>query len=312
MTSVAYSKRKKRIFDNALPLVCVFFTILMVFFGENMKEGFISGARLAVLKILPTLFPFFILADFWSWAFEPAEFSPLQATNNGLLRTSSGIASAFILGTVCGFPLGVKTAVKQYECKRISLKELQWLCPLVNNPSAAFVISGIGAGLYGDALVGLFLYFSVIFSALLIGILFRPKPEENKNSDVISRQNFSLADSIRSAGISSLVILSYIVFFSALIGLVRSFIKDAYLITLISCFLEISSACSMTAELYGGVEPLSLAMSAFALGFSGFSVHLQAFSFMPDMVSKKKYIITKLLIGSLSFLISYVFSFIVI
>lgn len=312
MTVMTHSERKRRILNNALPIICVLLTTLMLLFGEDMKAGFIGGARLALLKILPTLFPFFILADLWSTVFEPSSSSKELHFFEKPFGVSNGALSAFIIGMVCGFPLGVRSAVKQYEYEGIGQKELEWLCPLVNNPSAAFVISGIGAGLYGSISVGVYLYLSVIFSAVLIGIFSRPSLKISEKTHVITRQSFNLTSSIRSAGMSSLAILSYIVFFSALIGLLRSFIKNELLLTVISCFLEISSACSMTAFQFGGTEPLSLAVCAFALGFSGFSVHLQAFSFMPSSLSKKRYLFTKLLIGILSTLIAFSFSFIVI
>ena len=69
----------------------------------------------------------------------------------------------------------------------------------------------------------------------------------------------------------------------------------------IPLFIPISIiATSMISDATALPYALSMVSSAFALGFSGFSVHLQAFSFMPSKAQRRKYLLMKLLAGFLA------------
>ena len=147
------------------------------------------------------------------------------------------------------------------------------------------------------------LYFSVILSACITGFIFRRKKKDFTKSEYISRQSFSLVESIKSAGMSSITISSYIIFFSALISLVEKIFGNDFFLALISAFLEIAGASNLIARLSNSLGVYSLILTAFALGFSGFSVHLQSFVFMPKELSKKRYLLMKLVQGVISALI---------
>ena len=254
-------------------------------------------------NIIPTLFPFFILSDLWSATVQTKRTGLLGRGFEMLFNIDGRATNVFILGAVCGFPLGLKAAVKQYESGIITKEDLQVLCGFVNNPSIAFVISGVGAGIYRSFAIGILLYFSVILAACITGLIFRSKKKKITKSNHISRQSFSLVESIKSAGMSSITISSYIIFFSALISLIEKIPGNEFSLALISAFLEIASASNLIARLSNSLGAYSLILTAFALGFSGFSVHLQAFVFMPKELSKKKYLLMKFVQGVLSALI---------
>jgi hypothetical protein len=50
---------------------------------------------------------------------------------------------------------------------------------------------------------------------------------------------------------------------------------------------------------------LKLSLTAFALSFSGICIAMQARSILPDSISMKEYYKMKILIGALSFIITY-------
>jgi hypothetical protein len=106
-----------------------------------------------------------------------------------------------------------------------------------------------------------------------------------------------LSKSIKNAGASSLVITSYIVFFSSVIKILSGFIKNQKLFTLITSFIEIGNSTFIISQ--SNTLPLEFqyALLGFSLGFSGISVHLQAFSLLPENTSKVTYYKTKLLQG---------------
>ena len=202
--------------------------------------------------------------------------------------------SAFMSGLICGFPIGVKSASELCRTNKISLDEFERLAGFVNNPSIAFIISGVGVGIFGDISLGVFLYISVVLSSVAVGIFFKKQMTKSNNSNVISRQSFNLVSSIKNAGTTSISVMSYIIFFSGIIEIFESLIENEYILSLISSLLEVSSATRLIGNGANFAPYIRYALTAFALGFSGLSVHLQALSFFPDGASRRKYFLREL------------------
>ncbi len=291
---------------NIAGIICLFAAVVMLTLGNELKSGVAYGLEISYNIIIPTLFPFFILSDLWAHSLSVSSDSFLGKMFYRLFGISGSGASAFICGMFCGFPIGVKASVNGYKLGKLDLDQTQLLCALASNPSCAFVISGIGLGMYKDIRIGILLYFCVIIAAVIIGFLFRIRNNKCNFTSDISGQSFNLVESIRNAGLSSISVCSYIIFFSALIGLFRSVCKINVMNIVFSCLAEVSFACLFLKENSPLPSPISLALTAFALGFSGFSVHMQAFSFMPREISRKKYLLTRLLIGFTSGAISFI------
>jgi hypothetical protein len=271
-----------------------------------MKIGAIQGMKIAFESVVPTLFPFFILSDIWGCYFITDKQSFVAKLFEKLFFIPSPGISAFIAGNVCGFPLGVKIANKLYLDNNLSKEQATILCGISNNPSAAFVISGVGLGLFGSYKTGLLLYLSCIIASIFSGIIFRKKGYNyNKTNDNI-RQKFDLTSSIKNAGLNSIIVSSYIIFFSAVLSLIGSFVRDRLLLGVISAFLEVSGATTLLSQIQSLQGNVILALIAFSLGFSGLSVHFQAFSMMNDDLSKTKYLLVKLTQGLLSSLMALV------
>ncbi len=311
MTTEGLIKEKRMSITSLIPVLCVFLLPLMLYFGGALKQGAAVGIRLSFTNIIPTLFPFFILSDIWTCCIEIKGESIVGKIYERIFRINKATLPSYILGSICGFPLGVKGGARLYENNAISKDELERLSGFANNPSAAFVISGIGAGLYGDIRVGIMLYFAVLISSILVGCLFRSNKQISLNTNDISRQSFNFVNSVRSAGVSSLTVSCYIIFFSAIIGMLREIIKEPLALALAASLLEITNASSLAAELSQNFNILKYTITAFALGFSGFSVHMQTFALLPREASRRKYLCIKLAQGLLCSAVTFVISFII-
>ncbi len=299
MTSLSL-RNKKRSLGYLPPLACMFILLLMLAFSDSVKDGAALGIDLSLHNIIPTLFPFFILSDLWADYINIDHKSIPGRIFEKMFGISGAALPAFLLGCVSGFPLGISTATKYYENKFITKDELERISAISNNPSAAFVVSGIGAGLYGDVSLGILLYLTTVISAIIVGVIFKNVTYKSKIMGVIPGQSFNLVDSIKKAGLSSITVASYIIFFSSLIGLIRVVIKERISLAIISSILEITNACSLCAEIGESHSLLGLIITSFALSFSGFSVHLQAFAILPNEVSRGKYLLMKLIQGIIS------------
>lgn len=288
MTSKIAMQYKRQI----ATFTCIILCITMLCFSKDMKLGALEGMRLSSEILIPTLFPFFVLSDYWSKNFSISEKSVLSKLFVRLFHIPPCGLLAFITGIICGFPLGVKVACDLYDRGEINDRQLTNLCGFANNPSMAFVISGIGLGIFGSVHVGILLFISCSISAIVCGTVFREKEIKIQKASNISRQKFSLVESIKNAGLTSITISSYVIFFSAVIYVLKKS-------PLIASVLELCSAVKIISESQFSVNQ-KLVLIAFSLGFSGLSVHLQAFSFMGARVKKSRYFLMKITQGLLS------------
>ena len=305
MTAISTEKVKSNKLSIVKALLCLALFVFSLYFGGPIKAGVIEGLRLCAFNIIPTLFPFFILSDLWNSVIEINTNSRIGKIFEKSFGISSDGMPSFLLGNLCGFPLGIKSATEKYDSGNISKSDLEALSVISNNPSAAFAISGVGMGLFSSIKVGVILYFSVLLSAICIGIIFRKKSEKPKNREENARQTFNLVNSVRSAGYCGVVVSSYIIFFSAIISALGSIIKSEVFLSVFSSILEIGSACSLIAEQSKILDIFCLPLISFSLSFSGLSVFLQAFSFLPPFISKRKYLLKKLLQGILSAIFTF-------
>ncbi len=285
-------------------VICIAIALLMIIMSDEMRRGIYQGLVFSFTTIIPTLFPFFILSDVWGSAFKLNSLSPMSRLFERCFGISGCGLSALISGIICGFPIGVKIAVGLYDERRISKDELQRLVGFVNNPSVAFVISGVGGGILGSLRDGALLYFSLIASALTVGFIFRKKEKITNKTDDNSGQSFDISKSIVSAGVSSMAVASCITAFSGLLALLSALIKNELALSLLSPLLEVSNATKMLGDSVAIPYGIRLLLIGFSLGFSGLSVHLQAFSFFRGELSKSRYLLMKLIQGMICSLLS--------
>lgn len=299
MTKIIIHKLRN---TNVTFLISVASIAILLIFSQTIAISIKQGIKIAVLSVIPSVFPFLILAEYLSSEIKPSNKITLIQR---LFNLPSGCDGALICGLVCGFPCGIKYAVGLYEERQINKDELERLIGLVNNPSLAFVVSGVGMGMLNSLSDGLILYFSLIISILIISRATADKNPKRKKQVDIPKQSFSLSSSIKNAGLSSLTISSYIIFFSAVLGVIKEIIPAGIFFTLISSFLEIGNASVVITSLKTDVY-LKFLILGFCLGFSGLSVHLQAFDILPKNISKRKYHSCKLLEGVLCGLVSII------
>ncbi len=306
MTVYRGVKEKRETRGGLSMIIFLLIMSVMLLLGDGLKRGVKDGIDLCLTTIIPTLFPFFILSDYLAAVIRIDGGSRLCKVYEGLFSVSSRTLPAFLLGNICGFPLGVKYASQQYREKEISIEELEGVCMYSSNPSCAFVISGVGAGLLGDIKLGFLLYFSIVLSAIISGIILRKKASVSHNTVVKSGQSFNFVESVKSAGTTSILVSSYIIFFSALIGLIAEITPNELLIASVSSLLELSNAARRLASL-GGISPvIRYTLIAFSLGYSGLSVHMQTFALLPKEMPKTRYILSKLLQGVLCATIAFI------
>ena len=264
------------------------------------------GLHLCAASVVPSLFPFMIISEIIVSSGIGKSISRLfSPITQRLFGIGEGGACAFILGTLCGFPIGARAAASMYDSGDISRDELCRVMTFCNNPSPAFVISTVGASILGRRDVGAIIYACVVSSSIVVGIfanLFMKANSDDKTSEIKANESDgttiskAFTDAIRHSAISILCVCSYVTFFGTLVGCIKQIFTSIggarTLGTLLFGFFELSSGAASAAEL-GGVFLSAVACAVFC-GWSGMSVHFQIMSAVGDRnVSMKPYFLAK-------------------
>ena len=256
---------------------------------EYMKRGL----KLCAGTVIPSLFPFMVISEL--------------VVSCGLLTYGkhgrfSGVY-AFVLGSICGFPVGARTVCSMVDRGEITPSRASRIFTYCNNPGAAFVISAVGVSLFGSIKLGIILYGCVILSAIIIGTistLFVKSENGNfcafstavaHNGDVA--KNFTHA--IQSSANAMLTVCAFVIFFSAFLGCFGAILEGigapSYFRALIFAVAEISNGVGAAAEI--DTMP-SIILTAAALGWSGLSVHFQIMTLSSNRgISFRTYFIAK-------------------
>lgn len=280
-----------------------YLTIILIFIllchSREVSAGILSGAGFCARCLIPTLFPFFIISDM---------IISFGLPLNGHLRKRG--LDIILVGLICGFPHGARCATRLFEDGRITKGEYERLLVLSNSPSPAFIISGVGSGMLGDARLGAILFFALLSSVMILALLFRHKEVSANDTTPTFGRDFSLVESIKSAGQSSITIASFVIFFYGVNSLITLPFKDNALKILIGPIMEIGSGCAIIASSVTLPLISKMALLGFAIGFSSLSVFMQCSAFISKSVSRKKLFFFKVLQGVLVSLIAFLLTFI--
>ena len=279
------------------------------------------GMKLCVSTLIPSLFPFMVASELivLSGATERLGFL-IEKPSKALLGISGKCSSAFLLGAVCGFPIGTRAAVTMYKNGMITHGELCRVICFSNNPSSAFVISAVGETLFGSKSFGIALYFVTLAASMIIGVILKCLYGQAYKEDAIlpskeishgSKNGISsFSSAIVCAATSMLSVCAFVIFFSVLTGLIGN-ILNAFGVSqcikaLTVAFFELTGGVAAAAGV-GSIE-LAVIVAAFAVGWSGISVHFQIAAICDGIgVRMGRYVLSKLLQGILNALFMWIF-----
>lgn len=114
--------------------------IFLLKFPEESLFAARDGMKLWLNTLFPTLLPFLILTGILLHTKGIEKFlSPLSFFWEKLLGLTPCGAYVFLLGILCGYPMGAKLTSDLYQKNKISKKEASYLLTFSNNPSPGFL-----------------------------------------------------------------------------------------------------------------------------------------------------------------------------
>ena len=274
---------------NILPFLFVLFTICLVFFANGNLQATKAGILLWANSVVPALLPY-----------------------------------AFVMGIISGYPIGAKIVTKFRQDGLCTKAEAERLLAFTNNSGPLFIIGTVGVTLFGNTEIGILLFITHLISCILVGFFFRfwkYQDKENihsyKETSTSHNVTFSnlgevLSNSILNAIHTIIVIGGFVVLFSVILSILNqcqfftiltSFftpfcnmfgMSNGFVTPIASGILELTNGLSLVCAIPQKAISTNIILSAFLLGFGGFSVLLQVLSITSKSdISIKAYFIRK-------------------
>lgn len=275
----------------ATVMASLFFIALLLKNPDISIQYVTRGLRLCCTAVIPTLFPFMVLSELLvrtggGELMGRALAAPMRA----LFGLSGAGSCAFLLGAVCGFPVGTRAAVMLYDRGLLERSEAERLISFCNYPSSAFMISATGAALWQNRQLGAAMYASVLAAGVIAGIISGiPARRAAKKEGVVPTdmphtvrkpQPTALSDSVTAAATSTLNVCAYVAFFSCVVGCISHILArvspSRTVEAAIYSFFELTSGAAASAAVIP--SRTGILMCTAAAGWSGLSVALQVFS----------------------------------
>ena len=260
-------------------------------FPATVTEAAKAGLRLCGAVVLPSLFPFFVLANlFVSLGYHRYVAAALRPLMGPLYGLPGAVAGPLVLGAAGGYPIGAATVFQLYDRGELSAAQASSALAFCNNAGPGFLLGVVGLSLLGSVRLGLLLWAVHLGSAVLVGLFFR----RHRNGAIILKgaaqaqgtPAFSAAfvEAVASGTGTILRVCGFLVFFSV----VLAFLRQTPLWLWAGAVLPGGTALLDGAtELSSGVAQLmaagcsretAMTVSAFLLGWGGLCVHCQVLS----------------------------------
>ncbi len=260
---------------------------LLMFYSDMAAGAAQDAMKLCATVIIPSLFPYMVISSLLVLSGAAAEMGGwFSHSVRYLFRLPGCAGSAILLGALCGFPVGAKSACGLYEGGSLTKKDCERLIAIANNTGPSFVVEVVGAHFWGSRGMGICIYVAQILSAILIGFVeARHVPDRPTATDahrpVPRVKGFMecLSESVSTSARAVLSVCGFIVFFAVSAGLISHILTRFHLggmMPWLGAVLEFSFGAEHAA-LLGGTAGAFL--TGFSVGWSGLSIFAQCASF---------------------------------
>lgn len=294
---------------------------LFLIFGADISVGIRSGISVCGEVVIPSLFPFMILAEFVALSGASDTLSkPISPFTRWLFGLPKVTAAPILLSFISGYPVGASLARRLYDSGKILRSDAEKMLTFTVNSSPAMLIFAVGMGMLGGKEYGYLLYIVHILASVLNGILFSRiilnlganRRVEKVNLPTFNAQNtiqtigqkssygitkkdstphYNIVDAFvtatADASVSMLKICGCVILFA---GIVAS-IKSARILALI---LEVTVGCKVAINY--GIKAISA-----VVGFGGISVIMQVMTVSKGLIRPWILILSRITHAAISY-----------
>lgn len=320
--------------------LAVVLAISMILNPQATYHGASQGLKTWVTILIPSLLPFFIIADL---LVELGVVSILGRLLEPIMRPffkqpgEAGFVLA--LGITSGFPMGAILSNKLYEKNICNRAEAEHLISFTNNSSPLFLLVAIPIGMFNNPSIGVLLAISHYLANILLGILLsffvkdssriKSLDKKNKKKLIEFKQKFFLGDLLRNSiqkSINNIILIGgFVIFFSVVLEV----LKDSLIMYFLSIFMKnllllfkfspqlVDSLTTGLFEMTLGIKKVAqtnapqiqqLMITSLILGWSGLSIQAQVIGIASrGGIPVKKYILGRFLQAILACLLTGIF-----
>lgn len=263
-------------------LSSVYFAMfLIVFFSKELGLGIKNGIAVSLNLIIPSLFIFMIFSNILTNSSLCRLISrPFRMVATHILRITQRQMSIVLLSLIGGYPIGAKLIANEIKHDRMSAKTGSVMLSYCVNCGPAFLISGVGIGIFNNYKIGVIIFISQLIACFSVGFVasFFIKGEPNFIPMPVTTDKQPLGtlmvNSVNEAVKALCVISGFIVAFSAFMPVVAVYTKTLpkELSMLLQGFLEVTTACAALGDWAFGN---TIVMAAAFTAFGGMCVLLQ-------------------------------------
>ena len=247
-------------------------------FSEECKNGALNGILMCLGILVPSLFPFFILASFLAESHILDLISPVLNPVAKFLLGLRGICIVpVIMSLIGGYPVGAKAVATLYRNNSITKNEAERLSVICCFAGPGFLVTFVGVSLLFSKESGIILLSSQIISGAVLCVIsrfiFGKNDDKNK---IITARNISVSEamvnSVNSAVISTAGMCGFVIAFSVVCNvLTEGFGADNLIGKSFASMLEITTGVNLLCG------EISLELISALTAFGGVCVHLQIF-----------------------------------
>lgn len=304
-------KRESPILRQIFPAALSFLGLLaLILDAETAVRAAGEGLTMCLQTVVPSLFPFLVASRLFAGSAAAGwcarVLGPVMGPVFGL---PPQCAPALVLGAVSGYPVGAQTAAGLYAQGRLDRQSSERLLSFCSNAGPAFLFGMVG-GLLGGVRISAILYVIHLISAILTGIVLKPRrgcrcPERVVCGPTGGKTDLTTAVSggVRTMGL----ICGYIVLFRV----ISAFLEKALGLwlppmgqALLAGFLELAGGCCRLPPIESA--GIRYCMASGFLAFGGLCVFLQTLSVIrPAGLTGRYYLFGKMIQSAIAVLLTW-------
>lgn len=285
-------------------LFILFFIVVVVIKAESSAEGAKYALEMCAGTVIPSLFPFMIIS---SYLLKSDLFSSLGQKGEKVCRClfdlpkESGVI--FLMSLIGGFPVGAKMISDCVKNGKLTSNQGKRMLLFCVNPGPAFVINIVGVFMLGSKKAGVIILTSLCASSFVSGIasrVFKKDEEITVKYKKVTSYGI-LYESVNDSIKSMISICAWIVIFGAIQFIINDISLPQNAKLWLAMVSEVTNGCRIAASEF------PLPITAFILGWSGFSVHAQIMQYVSSVGLRYKYFfVARMINAAMSFGVSSV------
>ena len=319
----------KKLKNVLLIPIFIYVFISLFLYTNSIRDGIKQGYYFCLNLLIPSLFLFMVFSQLiLNFKLNSKLESFFSKITFKLFKLPGICALPILTGLVGGYPVGATNIDTLLEKKLITEKQAEFLTYFLVGAGPAFIVNVVGVSLFGSKFLGILIFVSQLMASLILGIIISNFfMFKNSDSIAFSLQNLSskekfkftktLIYSVNKTSKNLFYMCSLVVFFSALINILKNFISigliskfinflninKVWLKVFVSILFEVTNGCSLCIE-----NHLPIFFTIFAISWAGISVHAQIFYILKNLkFSKIKFMFFRIIHSILSTTIFYIF-----